>query len=188
MQSEQFFPGEAVYYYQINWENKDDLKRQCEGIVIRRFGRRCALICFRCNSIEVDLNNLRQATKISDEVGCGGTLHLHLAQTKSHIRYLVDSRTLVSLTRIRSDILQNSKATWSNTITRLGPDVFLKGELNQSELGGGALKTFLGFTDVSSGLSGLNKGDTQKIQELKGLIGRQPIDRKRGTGEDEILK
>ena len=31
-------------------------------------------------------------------------------------------------------------------------------------------------------------GDTQKIQELKGLIGCQPIDHKRGPIEDGILK
>ena len=55
-------------------------------------------------------------------------------------------------------------------------------------VGRGALKTCLVFADASSGLSGLDKATAQKIQELEGLIRRQPIGHKRGPFEDEISK
>ena len=89
-------------------------------------------------------NDLRPESQISDVLGCGGTSHLQLENTKFPMCYLADSQTVVFLTKIRKGILQNKQTPWANTETRLGPNVFLKEELNRQiapgELGGVILK------------------------------------------------
>ena len=128
-------------------ENKSDLKWQGPVITIVRFRRNGDLIYFRRNSIEVDLNDLRPENKIFDVIGFGGPLHVHLSKTKSHTRYLVDARTLVSLPRIRHAILQRALKTWANTDTRLGPNVFFMGKFGRqigiNESGGVLLRLSL---------------------------------------------
>ena len=48
---------------------------------------------------------------------------------------------------------------------------------------GGGLKDFLGYMEMVSG-----GATAAKIQELKDLTTRQPIERKRGPTDDKILK
>ena len=50
----------------------------------------------------------------------------------------------------------------------------------------GGLATFVDFLDVSPDLTVLANGDKQKIQQLGGVIRRQPIDQIRGPIEDKI--
>ena len=57
-----------------NCKNKEDVKWQRPGIIIGRFVRKGPLAYYRCNSIEVDLNDLRPADKIFDVVGGDGAL------------------------------------------------------------------------------------------------------------------
>ena len=40
-------------------KNEADLKRHGDGVIIGRFGRKGALIYFRGNSLEIDINDLR---------------------------------------------------------------------------------------------------------------------------------
>ena len=70
-------------------------------VFIVRFGRKGDLIYSLGNSVEVDINDLRPPSKISDVVGFYGTLHLHLKDTEFHIRYLVDSKVLIPMAQIR---------------------------------------------------------------------------------------
>ena len=63
------------------------------------------------------------------------------------------------------------------------------GELRSSSWDGIRLiKTFDGFLEAASDLTGLTKDNKQKIQQSQGLKIRQPIDHKRGTIEDKILQ
>ena len=58
----------------------------------------------------------------------------------------------------------------------------------RNELGGGDHETFIGLLEASSDLTGLKESTKQNIQQLRGLIIKQPIDPKRGLIEDKILK
>ena len=73
-----------------------------------------------------------------------------------------------------------------------GPECFFTEKLNRQialrEFWGGSLKTFVGFLGLSSDLTGLAKDTKKNIQQLKGLVRSQPIDRKRGPIENKILK
>ena len=113
---------------------------------------------------------------------------MHLTDKKSAIRYLDDSRILVFLAQIRNAISHKNKTARAITDTRLCPNVSLKENLDRQiapgELGRGeALKDFLGFTDMVA-----DGATTHSIQQLKGIMSRQPIDCKRGTVDDRILK
>ena len=75
----------------------------------------------------------------------------------------------------------------------VGPECVFKAKLNRRialiELGGEvALKPPIGFLEVRPDLNGLAQDGRGKIQQLKCLISRQPIDHKRGPIEDTILK
>ena len=155
-------------------------------------GRKGDLIYFRGNSTDVDINELRPASKIPDDLGFGGTLHLHSAKTKIAIRYLSDSQTLFSAAETSDDILQNKQKTWANTDTLFGTDAFLRGnwtdELHSTSGGRGSLRTFIGFLGVSSDFTGLTKGAKQKIQQLRRLIIRLPMVHKRAPIADKMWK
>ena len=123
LKSEQVFLGKAVTFIR-EMGNKADFKWQWRVIIIGRFGRKGPLIYVTGNSVEVDLNDLTPSNKISDVIGCGETLHLHLTKTKCHIRSLVDCRKLGALTKIRNEISQNNKTTCAYTDTMLGHNLF----------------------------------------------------------------
>ena len=55
------------------------------------------LVYFMRSAIRVDLNDLRPTGAIFDVVGFDGELHCRLRNTKSPIRYLSDSRSLIFL-------------------------------------------------------------------------------------------
>ena len=77
-------------------------------------------------------------------------------------------------------IAQRNKTTWANTDATLGPNVLFKEKpthqiaIGELGWGGGALKTFLEYAEVESHA---DDAATEKIQELKGLLIRQSIDR-----------
>ena len=52
------------------------------GVIIGRCGRKGDLIPPRCNSIEVDLGDLRPEDNIFGVVGCDRALRLHLTETE----------------------------------------------------------------------------------------------------------
>ena len=71
---------------------------------------------------------------------------------------------------------QKNQTTWAITDTRLEHDVFFKEDIGREiaidELGGAIpLENFLGYMELVSG-----GAKTKKIQDLKGLMRRQPID------------
>ena len=117
------------------------------GIVIGKFGRKGALIRFRGNSIDVDLNDLRSGNKIFSVIGCDGAQHLHSAKAKFRIRYLVGARSLVCQAKIRNEISHRIRTTWANTDARLVHNVFFKEKtpirLRPMSWGEGARETFL---------------------------------------------
>ena len=57
--------------------NKSDLKRHGSGAIKGRFVRKCALNYFRGDSVDVDINASRPASKIFDVPGCDGPVHLY---------------------------------------------------------------------------------------------------------------
>ena len=63
--------------------------------IIDRFRNESGAVYYRCDTIEVDLNDLRAAS-IFLILGCDGTLHLNLTNKKSRVCYLSGSETLVS--------------------------------------------------------------------------------------------
>ena len=62
---------------------------------------------------------MRRANRIFDVLGSYGVLHLHLTNTKFPVRYLVGPQALVSVTKIRSVLVNRNMATRANTDTRL---------------------------------------------------------------------
>ena len=72
----------------------------CAWVIIGRFGGRSALVRCRGSYLEVDLDDMRSENRLLDVIGCDGELRLHLPSTKSTIRYLVDSQTLIGLAKM----------------------------------------------------------------------------------------
>ena len=79
------------------------------GIIIGRFERNGALICYRGNSIAVDLYDLMATYNISGVICCGATLHLHLTDTEFPMHYLFSPQALVCSSKIRNAISQHNK-------------------------------------------------------------------------------
>ena len=121
-------------------------------------------------------------------VGFDDALNLNLTGKQSRIRYLVDSAALVFWAKIRNGISQTNITTCANTDNRLGRNLVFKENLNHqialSEWGGGgAPKDFLGYMEMLP-----DGATTHNIQQLNGIMGRKPIDRKRGPIDARILK
>ena len=69
--------------------------------------------------------------KISDAIGCDGALHLHLTDKKSQLRYFCGFANF-SFTGDNSKWgYAENKTTRANTDTRLGPNVFLRGNVDR---------------------------------------------------------
>ena len=122
---------------------KSDKRWQGPGIIIARYGNTYALVHFRGAYLEASLDDMKSADRILDVLGCDGTLQLHLANTKFPLHYLVDSQTLIFLSKAGNEILKRNPITWTNTDTRLSVRDFYENDLNQqiaiNELGGGKL-------------------------------------------------
>ena len=73
------------------------------GVIIGRFGRKGVLIYLRCNSIEVDIGDLRSGNKILGAIGRDAALNLHLAETEF-------PNTLLSVSRNDSFVFPNDMA------------------------------------------------------------------------------
>ena len=84
--------------------------------------------------------------------------------------------------------IRRNETTWWDTDTRLRHNVFFRENINSristhDSGGGGALKGILEYLEMASGCAA-----NGNIQELKGLMGRQPIGRKDGTMVGRILR
>ena len=100
----EFSIWQTVYFYRNYVTIKEDFKRHGPVVAIWRYGRKSDLPHRSGNTIDFDLNDPRHTGEIFDGLRRDGTLHLHLTGRKFAIRYLVDSRTLVLMARIRSGI------------------------------------------------------------------------------------
>ena len=125
-------------------KNKEETKWVGSGIIVGRFGGKYALVHFRGSYFEVDLCDMRPANSpnsLFDLIGRDGALKLHVHSTMCPIHYLVDSQTLILLTRMRSEFLNRNQTTRANTDTRIKPQAFYEPDLQQRiairELGGG---------------------------------------------------
>ena len=72
---------------------------------------------------------MRPANSLFELIGRGGTLRLHVHSAKLPIHYLVDSQTLISLTKMRNVILNRNQTTWANAGTRIKPQTFYEPDL-----------------------------------------------------------
>ena len=117
---------------------------------------------------------MRPTNSLFGIIGCGGTLTIHVPHTKFPIRYLVDSQTLVFLTKMRNEYLRGDQTTWANTDTGIRPLTFYEPDLHRRiairELGWGDE-----FNDFVNRLGNTNdlkhaKGMKESIVELKSLI------------------
>ena len=90
--------------------------------------------------LEVDLGDMRATNSLFELIGCGGTLRLHVPSTKFSIHYLVDSETLISLSKMRNELLNRNQTTWANADAMICPQTFYEPTINQQiairELGG----------------------------------------------------
>ena len=140
IKTEEFCLGQAVFFWTAR-KLKSDKRWQGPGIIIARYGDTYALVHFRGAYLEVSLDDMKSTDRILDVLGCDGTLQLHLANTKFPLHYLVDSQTLIFLSKARNEILKRNNITWANTDTRLSVRDFYEDDLNQQiaidELGGG---------------------------------------------------
>ena len=106
-----------------------------------------------------------------DVIGCDRPLQVHLANTKFPSHYLVDSQTLVFLSKARNEILNGNPITWTNTDTRLSIREFYENGLNHqiaiNELGGEqAFRDFLDHIGMVEELRH-EEGMQESISELK---------------------
>ena len=112
-----FFPGGES-------ENKRAELRLALEVIIGGFGGKFALVHFRGLYLAVDLEDILSTNRLLEVIGCDGELRLHLPRTKSPIRYLVGSKTLIFLSKMRNGIPNRGKTTWPNTDTRLNSNEF----------------------------------------------------------------
>ena len=86
------------------------------------------------------------------------------------------------MTHIGGEFFKKNKATWANTDTRLDHNVFLRANIDR-QIATNALRRGGALKDLVSGATATNK-----IQDLKDLMGMQPIGRNRGPIGGKILK
>ena len=73
-------------------------------IIIGRFGNKYALSHYRGNWFEVDRDDMMSTAKISDVLGGGWVLRLHLPNSKCPLQYLVGPHTLVLLSEMWNSV------------------------------------------------------------------------------------
>ena len=132
--------GRTAYFY-TERKSKGGNRWHGPGVIIARYGNQYALAHFRGSYLGVAMGALKSTDKVLDVLGCDGTLQLHVGSTKFPLHYLVDSQTLIFLSKVRNEFLQRNPITWANTDTRLSVREFYENDLNQqianNELGGG---------------------------------------------------
>ena len=123
---------------------------------------------------EVDMGDMRSANSLFDLIWRDGTLRLHIPSEKPPIHYLVDSQTIISLTKMRNEILNKNQTTWANADTRIKPRTFYAPGINRKisirEMGGG--EAFNDFTDHLGDMEDLKheQGTKEAIVEMRSLI------------------
>ena len=144
------------------------------------------------------LDDTRSANRILNVIGCDGTLQLHFPSAKSPLRYLVDSQTLVSMSKMRNVIPNRNITTWFNTDARLTPKTVYEPGINRKiairELGVVAFNDFIGHL-CQVGQLKREEGPQEAITELQCLMrgrnfGRNSSGNLRisGSSGDRILK
>ena len=89
------------------------------------------MVRFRGSYFEVDLGDMRPANSLPWIIGRGGALRLHIQSAKFQIHYMVDSQTLISLTKMRDEILNGNPTTRENTDTWVKSQTFYEPNLNR---------------------------------------------------------
>ena len=136
------------------------------GVIIGSFGNKYALVRFRGPYFEVDLGDMLFAKSIFELIGRDGTLRLHIPSTKFPVHYLVYSKTLIPLTKMRNAILNSNQTTRANTDTVINSQTFCEPDLNQQisirSMGGEAA-----FNDFVDRLGGWEIWNTRKEWKKK---------------------
>ena len=90
--------------------------------------------------MEADLDDMRAADRILDVIDCDGSLQLTLPIAESPTNYRVDSKTSISLSKMRNAISDRNLTTRTNADTRLTPKEFdepcLNRQISIREMGG----------------------------------------------------
>ena len=73
---------------------------------------------------------MRSANRLLGIIGRDGALQLHVPSAKFLIRYMVDSQTLIVLSKMGNVILNRNQTPRTNTDTRLTPKVFFEPTTN----------------------------------------------------------
>ena len=161
------------FFISANRKEKGEKKWLGPGVIIGRFVGKYAMDRFMGSYLEVDLGDMRPTNSLFELIGRDGTLCLHVQSTKFPIRYLVDSATLICLSKMRNELLNRNRTTWANAGAMISPRTFYEPTLSQKiairELGVGA------FNDSMDHLwnmkdSKREKGTKEVIVELESLI------------------
>merc|ERR1712112_27697 len=94
--------GKPCIFY-TERKTKGGKRWQGPGVIIARYGNQYDLVHFMGSYLEVAMGDLKSTGKVLDVLGCGGTLHLHVGSTKFPLHYLVDSQTLIFLSKVRNE-------------------------------------------------------------------------------------
>ena len=129
-----------MFSLSTNRKAKGERRRLGPGVITGRFVNKYALVHFRCDYLEVDLDDMRSANRLLEVLGRDGEFQLHLPSAKSPIRYSVGSQTLIFLSEMRNAISNRNKTTRTNTDARTSPRAFYEPTHNREiairEMGG----------------------------------------------------
>ena len=136
------------YFYRKNGEVKVDSKWHGRGLLHGGLVISFLFVYYRCSTVDTDLNDHHPAIRIFDILGYGGTLHLHMQNSKFNRRYSVGPETLAFFTKNRCGVLRRNRTASTHADTRLDPnEYFMRNPDHQiatHELGGVVLlKAFL---------------------------------------------
>ena len=128
--------GDSFYAKLCFPTDKSETKRRKTMVMARNnywgfFGRWYDLVHFRGEYLEVDLEDMRPENRLLDVLGRSGALKLHLPCTKFTMRYLVDSQTLISLSKMRHESPNRNQTPYANTDARTSPNAFYEPTHNQ---------------------------------------------------------
>ena len=102
--SEEFFLWGTVSFIAENRKAKGEKKWSAPGIIIGRFWNKYALVHFRGSYLEVDIDDMKSANSLFELIWRDGALQLHIPSAKFPIHYLVDSKALIILSKMRNVI------------------------------------------------------------------------------------
>ena len=86
---------QTVFPLAANQKTKGLERRLGPWVIIGRFGGMFDLVHFRGSYLVVDLEDMRSVNLSLGAIGCDDASQLHLPHTKSPMRYLLDSQTII---------------------------------------------------------------------------------------------